>query len=46
MATWLRLVPELQKSGAQYASAMHNQMSGGYDHSLYVGRLDFIYFRI
>ncbi|CAG7834562.1 unnamed protein product, partial [Allacma fusca] len=33
------LVPELQRSGAHYASSAHNRMKGGNDASLYVGSL-------
>ncbi|OXA46621.1 Neuroligin-4, X-linked [Folsomia candida] len=39
MAIWLRLVPELQRSGAQMASSFHNKMKGGNDPVLYMGRL-------
>ncbi|OXA45880.1 Neuroligin-4, X-linked [Folsomia candida] len=39
MSIWLRLVPELQRSGAQSASGLHNRMKGGNDPSLYVGKL-------
>ncbi|XP_035713030.1 neuroligin-4, Y-linked [Folsomia candida] len=39
MAIWLRLIPELQRSGAQFASGLHNRIKGGNDPSLYVGKL-------
>ncbi|CAL8094811.1 unnamed protein product [Orchesella dallaii] len=39
MAIWLRLVPELQRSGAQFASTLHNRMKGGNDPNLYVGNV-------